>query len=156
MLQLQLALMLPVHPQLPLLFPLPKMGNPQELSATSIISAALSLLRPGLLDRVLKQTSQVLRQTPGAGQVADTLLLWFKLRVQSPPLMQHFISARPGLAACERLSSSFLIELLPLRCCKLPPCHSLSVHTLHTPSVILLLSLSVPTPPSSSPPPSLP
>lgn len=107
LLLLQLALLLSVHPQLLLLFPLPKMGNPQELSATSIISAALSLLRPGLLARVLEQTLQVTRLTPRAGQVADTLLvLWFKLWVRSPPLVQHFIYARPGLAARDRLSSS--------------------------------------------------
>lgn len=107
LLQLQLALLLSVHPQLLLLFPLPKMGNPQELSATSIISAALSLLRPGLLGTVLKQTLQVTRLTPRAGQVAETLLiLWFKLWVQSPPLVQHFIYACPGLAARDRLSSS--------------------------------------------------
>lgn len=42
LLQLQLALLLSVQPQLLLLFLLPKTGNPQELSATSIISAALS------------------------------------------------------------------------------------------------------------------
>lgn len=107
LLQLQLALLLSVHPQLLLLFPLPKMGNPQELSATSIISAALSLLRPGLLGRVLKQTLQVTRLTPRAGQAAETrLILWFKLWVRSPPLVQHFIYACPGLAACDRLSSS--------------------------------------------------
>lgn len=154
LLQLQLALLLSVQPQLLLLFPLPKIGNPQELSATSIISAALSSLRPGLLDRVLKQTLQVLKLTPRAGQVAEThLILSFKLCVHSLPLVQQFNYARPGLAACDRLSSSILKELLPLRCCKLPPCHSLSVHALHTPSVLLLLSLSIPTPPS---PPSLP
>lgn len=154
LLQLQLALLLSVQPQLLLLFLLLQIGNPQELSATSIIPAALSILRPGLLDRVLKQTLQVLRLTPRAGQVAETrLILSFQLWVHSLPLLQQFVYARLGWAACDRLSSSILMELLPLRCCKLPPCHSLSVPALHTPSVILLLSLSIPTPPS---PPSLP
>lgn len=75
MLQLQLALLLSVEPQLLLLFPLPKIGNPQELSATGIISAALSMLRSGLLDGVFKQTLQVLKLTPRAGQVAERRLI---------------------------------------------------------------------------------
>lgn len=150
LLQLQLALLLSVHPQLLLLFPLPKMGNPQELSATSIISAALSLLRPGLLGRVLKQTLQVTRLTPRAGQVVETLLiLWFKLWVQSPPLVQHFIYACPGLAACDRLSSSS--NGAAASQVQQAASLSLAVSALHTPSVILLLS--VPTPPSPPPPP---
>lgn len=154
MLQLQLALLLSVQPQLLLLFPLPKIGNPQELSATSIISAALPILRPGLLDRVFKQMVQVLKLTPRAAQVAETcLILSVKLWVHSSPVLQQFLYARPGLAACDRLSSSIVMKPLPPRCCKLLPCHSLSVPTLHTPSVTLLLFLSTPTPPS---PPSLP
>lgn len=89
LLQLQLALLLSVQPQLLLLLPLPKMGNPQELSAPRIISAALSLSAPvSLIAGVLRLPLQVLRLTPSMSQVAAMLLiLSFKIWLQprSPP-----------------------------------------------------------------------
>lgn len=87
MLQLQLALLLSVKPQLLLLLPSPKMVNPQELSATRIISAALSPIAPvSLIAGVLRLTLQVPRLTPSESQVAATLLiLRFKLQPRSPP-----------------------------------------------------------------------
>ena len=87
--QLQLALLLSIEPQLLLLLllPLPKMGNPQELSAPRIISAALSLSAPvSLIAGVLRLPLQVLRLTLSMSQVAATLViltfkLWFQLLV---------------------------------------------------------------------------
>lgn len=66
MLQLQLALLLSLEPQillLLLLLPLPKMGNPQELFAPRIISAALSPSAP---------VSLIAAQTAAAGAEADS------------------------------------------------------------------------------------
>lgn len=88
MLQLQLALLLlSIEPQLLLpllLLLLPKMGNPQELSAPRIISAALSPSAPvSLIAGVLRLPLQVLRLTPGMSQEAAMLpILSFKALAQ--------------------------------------------------------------------------
>ncbi len=102
-LQLQLALLLSVEPKLLLLLlPLPKMGNPQELSVPRIISAALSPSAPvPLIAGVLRLPLQVLRLIPSVSQVAAMLLiLSFKLWLQprSPPqlLPPSFCSTRVG------------------------------------------------------------
>lgn len=95
-----------------------------------------------LVAGVLRLTLQVLRLIPTASQVAAMfLILMFNLQTYSPPAIQQFIFTSPSVDSCDRLSSFILMKLLPLRCCKLPPCHLLSAYVPLIPSVILPLYL---------------
>lgn len=129
------------------------MGNPQELTAPRIISAALSLPAPVSLiaQWVLRLPPQVLRLTPSMSQVAAMLLiLSFKLWLLpcSPPPLQLPRAAPQAVTAVYLHESQcgwvwpmillMLMKLLPVRCCELPhprsPMLSLSVFVLHAAS----------------------